>query len=142
MTGVKPTMAEEVAAAAEAFQRRLTGHAPREVSVSLAGDTLVITLHGALTPAEQAVSESKVGAAQVQEFHRRLFETSSGLLRQEIKRITGVEVRDAAIEAVPPDGMAMHAFKSGTVVIVLQLAAKLPATDSPPGDARSIPRPP
>ena len=53
----KLTMAQQVAAAAIAFQRERTGHAPRAVTVVLSEDTLVVTLHKALTPAEEAVAK-------------------------------------------------------------------------------------
>lgn len=115
-------MAQEVANAASAFQERRTGHAPRAVTVVLSGDMLVITLHGALTPAEQALAHSPAGAAQVQEFHRQLFANSAGSLRDEIKRITGVEVREAAAEVEAATGTVVHAFTSGTMVQVFLLS--------------------
>ena len=80
-------MAQQMAQAAIAFQKQRTGHAPKAVTVVLSEDTLVITLHGAL-------AQSPAGAAQVQEFHRQLFTSAAESLRQEIKRITGVEVRE------------------------------------------------
>jgi uncharacterized protein YbcI len=116
------TMAQQVAQAASDFQEQRTGHAPRAVTVVLSGDTLVITLHGALTPAEEALARNPEGAAQVQEFHRQLFANSSELLRQEIRRITGVEVREAAAEVETATGTVVHAFTSGTMVQVFQLA--------------------
>ena len=119
----KLTMAQQVAQAAIAFQRQRTGHAPQAVTVVLSEDTLVVTLHGALTPAEEAVArKSPAGAAQVQEFHRQLFATSSDSLREEIKRITGVKVREAAAEVEPTTGAVVHAFTSGTMVQVFHLA--------------------
>ncbi|MBE3097146.1 MAG: DUF2294 family protein [Planctomycetes bacterium] len=116
------TMAQQVAQAAIASQQLRTGHLPKAVTVVLSEDTLVVTLHGALTPAEEVLSRSPEGAAQVQEFHRQLFANSSGLLRQEIKRITGVAVREAAAEVEPATGTVVHAFTSGTMVQVFQLA--------------------
>ena len=86
------TIAQQVAQVAKDLQRHRTGHASKAVTVVLSEDTLVITLYGALTPAEQALSKSREGAAQVQEFHRQLFQSSVDSLRQEIKRITGREV--------------------------------------------------
>jgi uncharacterized protein YbcI len=59
-------MARQIAAAASAYQGRRTGHVPQAVSVVLSDDTLVITLHEALSPAEKALSKSPAGAAQVQ----------------------------------------------------------------------------
>jgi len=89
--------------------------------------TLVITLHGALSPAEQALSQTPAGATQVQEFHRQLFASASETLRQEIKRITGVEVREAAAEVEPNTGTVVAVFTTGTVVQVYLLARSIPA---------------
>jgi hypothetical protein len=66
--------------------------------VVLNESTLVITLHGALSPAEKALAESPAGAAEIQEFHRQLFNNSVDSLRQEIKRITEVELREINME--------------------------------------------
>ena len=93
MEKLDPSVAQQIAQAAIAFQQQRTGHEPQSVAVVLSGDTLLITLHGALSPAEKALSQSPEGAARVQEFHRQLFANSADELRQEIKRITGVEVR-------------------------------------------------
>src|SRR5580704_14707500 len=98
------SMAEQIAAAATAFQQKRTGHEPKSVSVVLSGDTLVVTLHGALSPAEQALAQSPEGAAKVQEFHRELFHAASDTLRQEIKRITGMDVRVATAAVEPTSG--------------------------------------
>ena len=116
------TMAQKVAQAALAFQQQQTGHAPQAVTVVLGEGTLVITLHGALTPAEQALATSPSGAAKVQEFHRQLFASTSASLRQEIRRITGVEVREAAAEIETKTGTVVHAFSSGAMVQVFLLA--------------------
>jgi len=116
------TMAQQVAQAAIAFQQQQTGHAPQAVTVVLGEGTLVITLHGALTPAEQAMAVSPSGAAKVQEFHRQLFASSSDGLRQEIQRITGVNVREAAAEIETKTGTVVHAFSSGAMVQVFLLA--------------------
>ena len=98
MEKLDPSVAQQIAQAAIAFQQQRTGHEPQSVAVVLSGDTLLITLHGALSPAEKALAQSPEGAAQVQEFHRQLFTNSADELRQEIKRITGVEVREATAE--------------------------------------------
>jgi uncharacterized protein YbcI len=118
----KATMAERVAQAARDFQERQTGFVPRAVTVVLGEDTLVITLHEALTPAERALARTAAGAAQVQEFHRQLFAGSAEALREEIKRITGVAVREAAAEIETHTGTVVQVFTSGTMVQVFQLA--------------------
>jgi uncharacterized protein YbcI len=93
----------------------------------LSDDTLVVTLHEALSPAEKDLSRTPEGAAQVQEYHRQLFKDSVDLLLEEIKRITGVAVGEAAAEVETMTGAVMHAFTSGTMVQVFQLAGRIPA---------------
>ena len=127
MNDSESAMAQQVAQVAIAYQTERTGHAPASVTVVLSEDTLVITLHDALTPAEKALALSPAGAAQVQEFHRQLFLTSADSLRKEIKRITGREVREAAAEVEPATGTVVHAFTTGNVVQVYLLEGKLPA---------------
>jgi uncharacterized protein YbcI len=118
-------VAQEIARVARAFEERLTGRAPKAVAVVLSGDTLVVTLHGALSPAELALARTPAGAAEVQEYHQRLFATSLDDLRQEIMRVTGVEVREAAAEVEPATGTVVKAFTNGTVVQVFLLADSL-----------------
>ena len=120
-----PNMAEQVARAASALHLERTGHAPASVSVVLSHETLVITLHGALTQAETALATSAAGAARVQEFHRQLFSTSSASLRDAIKRITGVEVRGATAEIETRAGAVVEVFTTGTMVQVFLLAERV-----------------
>jgi uncharacterized protein YbcI len=120
------TMTQQIAQAALAFEKHRTGHAPKSVTVILSENTLVITLHGALSPAEKALAKTPAGAAQVQDFHRQLFLNSAAPLRQEIKRITGVEVREATAEGEAATGNVVQAFTSGTVVQVFLLAGNVP----------------
>jgi uncharacterized protein YbcI len=127
MEATQPTMAQRVAQAARDFQRDRTGHVPKAVTVVLSNDTLVITLHEALTPAERALANTAAGAAKVQEFHRQLFATSAETLREEIKRITGVAVREAAAEVETSTGTVVQVFTSGTMVQVFQLAEGISA---------------
>jgi uncharacterized protein YbcI len=121
------TMAQQVAEAAGAFERRRTGHVPESVAVVLGEETLVITLHGALSPAERALARTPEGAAQVQEFHRQLFNDSADWLRQEITRITGVDVREAKAEVETATGTVVQVFTTGTIVQVFLLASGIPA---------------
>ena len=125
MNKTESTMAQQLAQVAIAFQTQRTGHAPRVVTVVLSEDTLVITLHDALTPAEKALAMSPEGAAKVQEFHRQLFRNSADSLRKEIKRITGREVREAAAEVEPATGTVVHAFTTGNVVQVFLLDGRV-----------------
>jgi len=127
MENSNSSMAQQIAQAASAFEHQRTGQLPKSVTVVLSENTLVITLHGALSPAERALAKSPAGAAQVQEFHRQLFANASDSLRQEIKRITGVEVREATAEVEPATGTVVGVFTSGTTVQVYLLAHSVPA---------------
>jgi uncharacterized protein YbcI len=120
-------MAQQIAHAAIVFQQQQTGHEPKSVAVVLNGDLLLVALHGALSPAEKALAQSPEGAVQVQEFHRLLFASSAGELRHEIKRITGVEVREATAQAATTTGGVAQAFTTGTMVQVFLLAQNVPA---------------
>jgi uncharacterized protein YbcI len=117
--------AQQIAQAARAFEQQTTGRLPSSVTVVLSEDTLVITLRGALSPAETALAKRPDGAAQLREFHRQLFTTASGPLRQEIRRITGVEVREATAETET---------STGTVVQVFSLADPVPTDTWSGGD--------
>jgi uncharacterized protein YbcI len=127
MNDSKSTMAQQIAQAAIAFEQRRTGnHVPKTVSVVLSEGTLVITLHEALSPAERVLAKTPEGAAQVQEFHRQLFANSSESLRQQIKAITGMDVREAVAEVDSASGAVVQAFTTGTVVQVFLLAGTIP----------------
>lgn len=121
------TMAQQVAEAVRAFQYKQTGHPPRTVTIVLSQDTLVITLYEALSPAEVTLSQTPEGAAQVGQYHRQLFESSAAELRGEIRRITGVAVREAAVEIETTNGTVVHAFASGTMVQMFRLDGSIAA---------------
>lgn len=121
----EPTIAQRLAQVASDFQLKRTGHAPKSVTVVLGANNLVITLHGAVTPAEQALAATPAGAAQIQKFHRELFASSSNELRAEIKRITGIAVREAAAEVESSSGTVIQTFAMGTMIQVFQLEGKV-----------------
>jgi hypothetical protein len=74
---------------------------------------------------------SPAGAAQVQEFHRQLFANSTDDIRQEIKRITGRQVREAAAEIETATGTVVHAFRTGAMVqVFLLVPGALPENDA------------
>ena len=138
MGKLNSTMARQIAEAASVFEEQRTGNKPKAVTVVLSDTTLVITLHGALSEAETALAKSPAGAAQIQDFHRQLFASASESLRQEIRRITGVEVREATAEVEPTTGTVVGVFTTGTTVQVYLLAHAMPAeswSGSDPGSA-------
>jgi len=135
------TMAEQIAQAATAFQEQRTGHEPKSVSVVLSDDTLVVTLHGALSPAEQAMAQSPDGAAQVQEFHCQRFAGSARSLRQKIESITHVEVRKAIAEVETATRTVAQVFTSGQVYeLAREISAKTWNGRALPRKARRSPR--
>lgn len=127
MRQLESTMAQTIANAARTMEQQRTGVIPKSVSVVQSDGTLVITLRGALSPAESALFKTPAGAAQVQEFHRQLFATASQALRDEIRRVTGVEVREAAAEIESSTGAVVAVFTAGTMVQVYLLARSIPA---------------
>lgn len=129
-------MARQIGEAVNAFERRTGSHLPKSMTVVLSGHTLVITLRGALSPIEHNLAQSSNGAAQLQEFHRDLCADHPGSLRQEIKRITGVEVCEAITEVEPATGVVVKVSTTGTVVHVLMLEGSVP-TDTWSGNEQS-----
>ena len=125
MNETNSDLAQQLAHVASVLQEQRTGLAPKAVTAVLSEDTLVVTLHDALTPAEKALSQTPEGAAQVQEFHRQLFSSSSEFMRKEIKRITGREVREATAEVETATGTVVHAFTTGSMVQLFLLTPEV-----------------
>ena len=121
MSASAALVSKELAEIALALQASRTGHAPKAVTVVASDETVVVTLHEALTPAEKILARSKIGASQVEDYHRALFAVSCEELRTEIQRLTGRKVREAAVVVDPATGAIVHAFTSGTVVQIFQL---------------------
>lgn len=112
---------KELAELALTMQSERTGHTPKAVTVVASDETVVLTLHEALTPAEKILARTEEGAAKVEQYHRALFAVSCDELRREIQRLTGRRVREAAVVVEPATGAIVHAFTSGTVVQIFQL---------------------
>jgi uncharacterized protein YbcI len=112
-----PTRARQIARAASAFQREAAGRSPESVAVALAGTTLVVTLHGALSRAEQALARTQAGVTLLQDFHRGVFASAGGPLRREVARVTGTEVLETMVEIQAA---------TRTVVLVFALAGTVP----------------
>jgi len=131
------TMEQQIARAASAFEQQRTGHVPKSASALLSEDILLITLRGALSPAEMTLAKTPAGITQLQEFHRQLFANASGALWQEIEKITGVEVCEATAEIETIAGAITQVFATGTTVQVYLLANPVVAesrSGSEPGD--------
>jgi uncharacterized protein YbcI len=127
MTQLETSIAKQVAQAAATSHRDRTGQAPESVAVLLSGDTLVVTLHGALSLAEQALAKSEEGAAKVEEFHRRLFASSLEPLATQIKKIVGSDVLEAITEIKGKVETLAAVFATGTMVQVFRLSGEVAA---------------
>jgi len=121
MSASTATVSQQLAEMALAMQASRTGHSPKAVTVVASDETIVVTLHEALTPAEKILARSERGASQVENYHRALFAVSCDELRAEIQRLTGRKVREAAVVVEPATGAIVHAFTSGTIVQIFQL---------------------
>jgi uncharacterized protein YbcI len=130
-----PKVPEELAAIALSLQTERTGHAPKAVTVVASDETVVVTLHEALTPAEKMLAKTSDGAAQVEGYHRALFAVSCEELRREIQRLTGRKIKESAVVLEPATGAIVHAFTSGTIVQIFQLEPHGPATNGPTSNA-------
>lgn len=126
MVPLEPTTAQRIAQAAVAFEKKRTGHSPHAVTVVLGGDTLVVTLHGALSLAERALAATPAGAKEIQTFHSELYDASAAEFRSEIKAITGIDVRESKAEVCSTTGNVVQVFTTGTVVQVYLLANGVP----------------
>ena len=134
MNNINSHIEQRLAHVASLLQQQRTGLAPKAVTAVLSEDTLVVTLHDALTPAEKALARTPEGAAQVQEFHRQLFSSESESMRQEIKRITGRKVREATAEIETVTGSVVHAFTTGATVQVFLLTPEVVPSTGADGD--------
>ncbi|MCG3126712.1 MAG: hypothetical protein CHACPFDD_01565 [Phycisphaerae bacterium] len=134
------SMAQEIAQAARLFEQRRTGHGPQSVTVVLRDDVVVITLHGALSQAERKLAKDPDGAAQLQEFHRQLFASTSASLRSEVERICGVKVGESGAEIEPGTGTVLKVFTTGTIVQVFLLADRVEADAWADGGRAAGPR--
>ena len=131
-------MAEQIAQVVIEFERQRTGHAPHSVTVVLSDHTLVITVHGFLSPIEKSAAKNPEGAAQLQEFHRQVFLASSEALRQKIRAITGVDVCQSTAEVDPKTGTVVQVFTTGTVVQVFLLVGNVTTDTWSSDDPKSI----
>ena len=111
--------AKQLADVVRQFEKERTGRMPESVTAELLDVSLVITLHGELSPAEMDLAKTPEGVTEVQELHRKLFLTSCGSLLKEIEVITGVAVLEATSEVTTD---------TGTVVQIFVLAASVPSS--------------
>lgn len=131
------TIDEQLAQAVRRFHQQQTGHLPKDVTVSLNEDMLVVTLHEAFSPAERALAKSPEGAAKLRELHQQLFRSSVALLQRDIETIIGRKIREAAAEVDPGTGSVVHKFTTGTTVQVFLLDGRVSASTAVQSDAGS-----
>jgi uncharacterized protein YbcI len=109
------TVGQKIAWAIRAFEKRRTKHGRKWVVVFMNEDTIVMALHGSLTDAEKALTQTPAGTSQVRAFHRNLFADVDATLLQKIKSITGMQVRHTTGEMDPTTGSVVQVFATDTV---------------------------
>jgi len=110
-----PTMARQVARVVRAHHQQQTGQSPSSVTVVLCEGSLVITLHGTLTAAEQAMVRIPDGVVRLEEVQRQLFASSWDVLREEVKRIMGVEIHEETAEVQASTGTVIHTLETTNI---------------------------
>ena len=107
------SVAQQIARAAAAFVCQRTGHVPAAVEVAQSSEMLVITLHNASALAEQAQLRQSEGTAELHEVYRELFTGSSDWLRQEVGRITGLQMGAVTVADKAPTGAVVVLMTGG-----------------------------
>lgn len=120
---IGPTITQAI----RAFEQRRTMHGREWVAVFLNEATVVIALHSNLTTAEQALTRSPAGTAQVREYYRQLFGNASTPLRRRLTRITGMGVRDTTVEIEPSTDSVVLLFTTDTAGRDFPLSPARPA---------------
>jgi len=115
MDRLPSSITQKIAHAARACEQRQTKHGRDWVAVFMNEDTIVIALHGSLTTAEQVLVQSPAGVTQVRAFHQQLFTNVSATLVQDVKRITGMEVRDTKADILATTGSVVLVFTTDTM---------------------------
>jgi uncharacterized protein YbcI len=105
-----------VARAARACERRRATPGREWVAVFMNEDTIVIAMHGSLTDEERALTRTPAGTTRVREFHRQLFADVTDTLAQQIRSITGMDVRGTTAEINVTTGTVMHVLTTATVL--------------------------
>ena len=111
--------AKQLADIARQFEQSQTGLLPQSATAVLENDSMVITLHGVLSPAEKKLAKTPTGANQVRELNRQRFMKTCRSLWQKFEVITGVAVLEATSEITTD---------TDTVVQVFRLAGNVPSS--------------
>jgi uncharacterized protein YbcI len=107
------SVAQQIARAVAAFVCQRTGHVPGSVEVAQNNETLVITLHNTRALAEQGQLRQSEGTAELHEVYRGLFTGSSDWLRQEVGRITGLQMGAVTVADQAPTGAVVVLMTGG-----------------------------
>lgn len=119
---VRTDTARRIAEAVKNFELEFEGFLIRDITVVVVSRTLIIVFEGGLNALERTLAQSASGAAQVEEFHQRLFSRGPRTLWSEIQRVLGLEPAAAAEDDPHAPMSCVKVFTSGTVVHVCPLA--------------------
>jgi hypothetical protein len=107
------SVAQLIARAAAAFVCQRTGHVPGAVEVAQSNELLVITLHNARALPEQRRFRQSEETAELHEVYRELFAGSLDWLRQEVGRITGLQIGAVTVASKAPTGAVVVLMTGG-----------------------------
>jgi uncharacterized protein YbcI len=114
MVQMKGSIGQHIARVVHAFEKRRTTYGRKWVAVFLNEGTIVIAMHGSLTAIESVLARKPAGAARICESHRHLFASGTHNLHRKITEITGLEVRDNAVEIELATGSVVLIFTTDT----------------------------
>jgi uncharacterized protein YbcI len=92
------------------FERDCMGKGPAETKTSIIDDAVFVRLNGVLTPAEEQLVKTSVGASLIKEARIQLLENAGGLLKSSVEEITGCSIESFHSDLCTSTGAKIIAF--------------------------------
>lgn len=117
--------ARRIADAVKTFELESEGFLIRDITVVVVNRTLIIVFEGGLNALERTLAQSASGAAQVEEYHQRLFARGPRTLWNEIQNVLGLNDAEGSDDHHESSMSCVKVFTSGTVVHVCPLSKSM-----------------
>ncbi len=88
----KGQIEDEISNALIQFEKDYMGRGPQETKAFIIEDMILVRLKGVLTPAEQQLAKNPEGMNLIKKIRSNLLEQGRELLKEVIKKITGIKV--------------------------------------------------
>lgn len=111
MEKTKGSMEAEISKEITHWEKDFLGRGSVSVKTDILRDLIIIYLHGILTPAEYAVSQSKEGMLSIKNTRSELVESGIEDLKEMILSITGEEVKSFYTDLSTRTGERVMVFK-------------------------------